>query len=419
MEKTNGELARKKSVQFKVEVFDERDTRCGIPLCPVTVFSDLRFLLPLLYFLIFVQGTVGASADNNDIGQQVSISLFAIVLPFFGRNHKPRWLGVGSMLTAISCFILGCKTVTKIDLWLIDFLAQFTNGIGLALSTAVGAAYLDNNFPRYFPLIFGIGVSVMTAGGLLMPRAPHWMTFGALMAILTLPISLLPKVIHRTPSYEVAAAVNPTDDPAILKELRTSIITVLKKKRVLYNCLAAAFFFLGLNIICNERVSTGAQAVGFLLCGWFIQFVKPRGKILAGANILLGVCFCAHSIYFSFRCSCDFITIAFFSSFLFLSCFGRIATFMFCIRSVERKDKTVAIGIVIAVVSLFLIPKKLLVDITCHCTDRNTYDVIYSSPCSTSCCQSNFVPQMVGAGLTLVGVVFDWLVWRHADLELY
>ena len=65
----------KKSVQFSVDVFDERDTRCGIALCPTTVFSDLRFLLPLCLAVLFVQGIISSHlADKKGI-QMLSIYL--------------------------------------------------------------------------------------------------------------------------------------------------------------------------------------------------------------------------------------------------------------------------------------------------------------------------------------------------------
>lgn len=77
---------------------------------------------------------------------------------------------------------------------------------------------------------------------------------------------------------------------------------------------------------------TAAQTSGFLVFGWIVQFIKPRGRILIGGNIIVGLGFFAGYLYYSFTCDCNIVSTVVFIGFSFLFCFGRIGSFLLCTR---------------------------------------------------------------------------------------
>lgn len=235
------EEEKKEEKEVEEEEDDIQDTRCGIGICKPKWLQRLatKEVYMVTYSLIgltqgmFFSYTVsvistiekrfkltskqtGVMLSGNDISQVI----LCIILSYYGNyGHRPRWMGVGIMFAALSCFLaaiphfvygggddyatdvalttsvvddsLGmatlqtseelcvpqlkddesCKDAGKgskesyLGPLILLFISQFTVGIAVSIFNSLGMAYLDDNInKKTTPLYYAISLMIRIFG---------------------------------------------------------------------------------------------------------------------------------------------------------------------------------------------------------------------------------------------------------------
>uniref|UniRef100_A0A1B0D9E5 Solute carrier organic anion transporter family member n=1 Tax=Phlebotomus papatasi TaxID=29031 RepID=A0A1B0D9E5_PHLPP len=328
------------------------------------------------------------------VGNDISLMLVSIWITYYaGKGHKPRWMAAGlfmlsafCLLTALPHFIYGGGSVetftvehgfnpdedelkimmeqeknktlcnsnlreaVKCELdegnWgpqIIFFGAQVIAGVGAALYSSLGTAYMDDNvkksktpalmslsfFIRMLGPAFGYALASFSVNMFVSPTLtptitksdPRWIgswwfgwfLLGVVLFFFASLISLFPRQLPRAAERRRLAALKRKEDknpdsadtdeenlPASFDDMMKTLKRLFSNKTFMFNNCASIFYFFGFtpywiftpkymeSHLYTGTVAFAFTAIGILTSGFVVSRYKPSARKMAAWNCIVG-----------------------------------------------------------------------------------------------------------------------------------